>query len=60
MERLLHQRFMQEICEWMATKGYATGHGDTVVDLLNELDYQARECGAAAEKVRHSMQQANN
>ncbi len=28
---------------WMISKGYATGHGDTVEDLLKELEWQIRE-----------------
>jgi hypothetical protein len=28
---------------WMMDKGYATGHGDTVVDLLQELEWQVVE-----------------
>ena len=27
----------------MIKKGYATGHGDTIEDLLNELDWQIAE-----------------
>ena len=28
---------------WMMDKGYATGHGDSVIDLLQELEWQAAE-----------------
>ena len=28
---------------WMMDKGYATGHGDSVVNLLQELEWQAAE-----------------
>jgi len=28
---------------WMMDKGYATGHGDSVVDLLQELEWQVAE-----------------
>ena len=28
---------------WMMDKGYTTGHGDTVVDLLQELEWQVAE-----------------
>ena len=34
------------ISTWMIAHSYATGHGDTVEDMLNELDWQARERGA--------------
>ena len=32
-----------KVAQWMMARGYATGHGDTVEDLLNELDWQVRE-----------------
>ena len=32
-----------KVASWMMTKGYATGHGDTTEDLLNELEWQVRE-----------------
>jgi hypothetical protein len=32
-----------KVASWMMTKGYATGHGDTVEDLLKELEWQVRE-----------------
>ena len=31
------------VAQWMIDKGYATGHGDTVEDLLKELEWQVRE-----------------
>ena len=36
-----HER--EKIVEWMNFKGYATGHGDTVEDLLKEIEWQIRE-----------------
>lgn len=30
------------VARWMMTNGYATGHGDTLLDLLKELEGQAR------------------
>lgn len=32
-----------EVAKWMMTKGYATGHGDSIGDLLEELEWQIRE-----------------
>lgn len=29
-----------KLAGWMMAKGYSTGHGDTVEDLLNELEWQ--------------------
>lgn len=31
------------IANWMMQQGYATGHGDTVEDLLKELEWQVQE-----------------
>ena len=33
----------EKVAAWMIARGYATGHGDTIEDLLNELDWQIRE-----------------
>ena len=33
----------EKLAQWMIAKGYATGHGDTIEDLLNELDWQIAE-----------------
>ena len=33
----------EKLAQWMIEKGYATGHGDTIEDLLNELEWQIRE-----------------
>ena len=33
----------ETVAEWMIERGYATGHGDTVEDLLKELEWQIRE-----------------
>ena len=29
-----------KLAAWMIERGYATGHGDTIEDLLQELDWQ--------------------
>lgn len=33
----------EALAQWMLANSYATGHGDTVEDLLSELDWQHRE-----------------
>ena len=30
----------EKLAQWMIRSGYATGHGDSVEDLLQELDWQ--------------------
>ena len=32
----------EKVAAWMIERSYATGHGDTVEDLLKELEWQAR------------------
>lgn len=32
-----------KLAQWMIDRGYATGHGDTTEDLLQELDWQISE-----------------
>jgi len=34
----------RNVCaHWMMARGFATGHGDTIEDLLTELEWQVRE-----------------
>ena len=33
----------EKVTQWMIQQGYATGHGDTVEDLLKELEWQIAE-----------------
>jgi hypothetical protein len=33
----------EKLAAWMIQRGYATGHGDTVEDLLKELEWQIAE-----------------
>jgi hypothetical protein len=32
-----------KVAQWMVQRGYATGHGDTIEDLLQELEWQVAE-----------------
>ena len=36
-----HER--EKVARWIIYKGYATGHGDTIEDLLTELEWQVAE-----------------
>ena len=36
-----HER--EKLAAWMMRQGFATGHGDTVEDLLKELEWQIEE-----------------
>ena len=33
----------EKVATWMHSRGYATGHGDTVEDMLEEVEWQAAE-----------------
>ena len=33
----------EKVAAWMVTQGYATGHGDTMEELLEELEWQIKE-----------------
>jgi hypothetical protein len=33
----------EKVAAWMMERGYATGHGDTIEDLLQELAWQIDE-----------------
>lgn len=32
-----------KLAQWMMARGYATGHGDSIEDLLKELEWQIAE-----------------
>ena len=33
----------EKVAQWMIERGYATGHGNTIEELLNELEWQKQE-----------------
>lgn len=41
-----HER--EKVAKWMLSNGYATGHGDTIEDLLRHLVWEEREACAIA------------
>ena len=43
----------EKVAAWMMAKGYATGHGDTIEDLLQELDWQI--VSKRVKRVRRSL-----
>ena len=36
-----HER--EKVARWMMERGYATGHGDTIQDLIKEVEWQVAE-----------------
>ena len=50
----------EKVAAWMMARGYATGHGDTIEDLLVELEWQVRESEREAyAKVCEDRERAN-
>jgi hypothetical protein len=52
--RLVAAHEREKVAKWMVERSYATGHGDTIEDLLTEIDWQAAEreregCASVAE-----------
>lgn len=44
--RELHQRaIVERACRWLIERHYATGHGETIEEVLKELEWQAKERG---------------
>ena len=33
----------EKVAQWMIERGFATGHGDSIEDLLKELEWQVKE-----------------
>lgn len=42
----------EQVALWMIANDYATGHGDTIADMLAELEWQAKERGDRALTAR--------
>ena len=52
------------IANWIMGKGFATGHGDNIVDMLDELEWQVaererEECAKRLDAVGHRHCAAN-
>ena len=50
---------IEAVAKWMIDQGYATGHGDTIEDLLKELEWQIRErereaCAKVCDGIRYN------
>jgi hypothetical protein len=37
------QEMVEKIAVWMISQGFATGHGESIEDLLEELEWQIKE-----------------
>jgi len=54
-----HER--EAVAKWIMGKGFATGHGDTIVDMLDELEWQVAErereaCAKVADEFAVSLE----
>ena len=51
----------EKVARWIIHKGYATGHGDTIEDLLTELEWQVAEREReACCKIVHGQCESDN
>ena len=58
----------EKLAAWMIQRGFATGHGDTIKDLLKELEWQIEErisnereaCAKVCEDAISSIQVGKN
>jgi len=41
--RMVAEKEREAVANWIMHKGFATGHGDAIVDMLNELEWQITE-----------------
>ena len=55
----------EKVARWMMERGYATGHGDTIQELIKELEWQVAEleneaCAKVAENglIGHTIAKA--
>lgn len=49
----------EALARWLIAHGFATGHGDTLDDLLGELSWQVKERSAEAEALRKDAARAD-
>jgi hypothetical protein len=43
LAKLVAEKEREAVANWLMRKGFATGHGDTIVDMLDELEWQIAE-----------------
>ena len=48
----------ESLARWMLENSFATGHGDTIFDLLSELKFQLEEQKARAQRSADEMREA--
>ena len=48
----------ERLAAWMMQQGFATGHGDTAEELLEELSWQIAEIKAQRDELLEALQEA--
>ena len=48
-----------KVAQWIIKRSYATGHGDSVEDLLKELEWQVKEACAKIAETAEPYQSAD-
>jgi len=48
----------ERLAAWMMQQGFATGHGDTTEELLEELSWQIAEIKAQRDELLEALQEA--
>lgn len=51
-------RSREALAKWMMQNSFATGHGDTIEDLIGELDWQLKRERATAQEENARMREA--
>ena len=64
LQRLVESE-REKVAQWMMERGYATGHGDTIQDLIKEVEWQVAEleneaCAKVADLVAREIDNTNN
>jgi hypothetical protein len=62
--RLVNRAIQTEreaVANWLMRKGFATGHGDSIVDMLDELEWQVAErereaCAKIADEYANGLE----
>ena len=63
--QLVAEKEREVVANWIMDKGFATGHGDSIVDLLDQLEWQIAEkereaCAETCEGVWLDTVEAQN
>jgi hypothetical protein len=53
-----NQTDKEKLARWMLRNSFATGHGDTIDDLLKELDWQIEELRSENLQLRSLLRSA--